>query len=191
MVELTTTAANDTHSEADRGAIQDELDQLYKEVDRIAYTTNFNQNYMLNQESNPNWADFQIQAGELAGESIRIDFVDATAVGLGIGDKTTGSLLDVSSYETAGQSLERVQNAIELAAIYRDDFGGQQTRLESTVRNTDNTSENTQASESSMRDTNMNMELVLYTTNKILVHASQSILAQYNDDYGAVRKLLA
>jgi flagellin len=37
----------------------------------------------------------------------------------------------------------------------------------------------------------MNMELVLYTTNKILVHASQSILAQYNDDYGAVRKLLA
>jgi len=47
MVELTTQAANDTNTEADRDAIKDEIDQLNKEVDRIAYTTNFNQQYML------------------------------------------------------------------------------------------------------------------------------------------------
>ena len=38
MVELTTQAANDTHTDADRRSIQDELDQLNQEVDRIAYT---------------------------------------------------------------------------------------------------------------------------------------------------------
>ena len=58
------------------------------------------------------------------------------------------------------------------------------------MRNTDNTSENTQSAESSKRDTNMNMEMVLYSTNRILVHASQSILAQYNDDAKAVLEIL-
>ena len=50
------------------------------------------------------------------------------------------------------------------------------------MRGTDNTSESTQRAESSRRDTNMNMEMVQYSTNRILVQASQSILAQYNDD---------
>ena len=44
--------------------------------------------------------------------------------------------------------------------------------------------------ESSRRDTNMNMELVLYSTNKILVNASQSILAQYNNDAKYVLEML-
>ena len=58
------------------------------------------------------------------------------------------------------------------------------------MRGTDNTSENTQRAESSKRDTNMNMELVLYSTNKILVNASQSILAQYNNDAKYVLEML-
>lgn len=47
MVELTTQVANDVNTEEDRKAIQDEIDQLNKEIDHIAYDTNFNQNYML------------------------------------------------------------------------------------------------------------------------------------------------
>ena len=62
--------------------------------------------------------------------------------------------------------------------------------MEHALRGTDNTSENTQRAESSRRDTNMNMELVLYSTNKILVNASQSILAQYNNDAKYVLEML-
>ena len=83
-----------------------------------------------------------------------------------------------------------VQDAIEQAALWRDEFGSQQERLEHAVRNTDNTSENTQSAESGIRDTNMNMEMVLYSTNRILVHASQSILAQYNDEAKSVIEIL-
>ena len=36
----------------------------------------------------------------------------------------------------------------------------------------------------------MNMELVLHSTNRILVSASQSILAQYNNDAKAVLEVL-
>ena len=74
--------------------------------------------------------------------------------------------------------------------MWRDGFGGQLEQLEHAVRNTDNTSENTQSAESLRRDTNMNMELVLHSTNRILVNASQSILAQYNNDAKAVLEVL-
>lgn len=83
-----------------------------------------------------------------------------------------------------------VQNAIEKAASFRDTFGAQQERLEHALRGTDNTSESTQRAESSRRDTNMNMEMVQYSTNRILVQASQSILAQYNDDAKYVLEML-
>ena len=62
MVELTTQAANDTHTDADRRSIQDELDQLNQEVDRIAYTTNFNQQYIL-AEGTPQAAPGYYRAG--------------------------------------------------------------------------------------------------------------------------------
>ena len=178
MVELTTQAANDTHTDADRRSIQDELDQLNQEVDRIAYTTNFNQQYIL-AEGTPQAAPgyYRIQSGALNGQSIDIQFVNASKESLGV-DK-----VDVSSHQKASASITMVQDAIEK-------FGVQQERLEHAVRNTDNSSENTQSAESSKRDTNMNMEMVLYSTNRILVHASQSILAQYNDDAKAVLEIL-
>ena len=185
MVELTTQAANDTHTDADRRSIQDEIDQLNQEVDRIAYTTNFNQQYIL-AEGTPQAAPgyYRIQSGALNGQSIDIQFVNASKESLGV-DK-----VDVSSHQKASESITMVQDAIETASHWRDKFGAQQERLEHAVRNTDNTSENTQSAESSKRDTNMNMEMVLYSTNRILVHASQSILAQYNDDAKAVLEIL-
>lgn len=185
MVELTTQAANDINTDADRNAIQKELNQLNDEVDRIAYTTNFNQQYML-AEGTPKAAPgyFKIQTGALADQSVTIRFVNASKESLGV-DK-----VDVSSHSNAAKSIEQVQNAIEKAALWRDDFGGQLEQLEHAVRNSDNTAENTQKSESNRRDTEMNMELVLHSTNRILVHASQSILAQYNEDATAAIELL-
>ena len=165
--------------------IQKEIDQLNQEVDRIAYTTNFNQQYILadgTPQARPGY--YMIQAGSLNGQSVKIKFVNASKESLGI-DK-----VDVSSHAKATESIATVQNAIEQAALWRDTFGGQQEQLEHAVRGTDNTSENTQRAESSKRDTNMNMELVLYSTNKILVNASQSILAQYNNDAKYVLEML-
>ena len=185
MVELTTQAANDINTDSDRRAIQDELDQLNKEVDRIAYTTHFNQQYML-AEGTPQAAPgyYRIQSGALNGQAIDIHFVNASKESLGT-DK-----VNVSSHAKASESITMVQDAIEQAALWRDEFGSQQERLEHAVRNTDNTSQNTQSAESGIRDTNMNMERVLYSTNRILVHASQSILAQYNDDAKSVIEIL-
>ena len=108
MVELTTQAANDTHTDADRRSIQDELDQLNQEVDRIAYTTNFNQQYIL-AEGTPQAAPgyYRIQSGALNGQSIDIQFVNASKESLGV-DK-----VDVSSHQKASESITMVQDAID------------------------------------------------------------------------------
>ena len=47
MNELAVQAANGTNSETDRGYIQDEIDQLVTEVDRVSETTKFNETYLL------------------------------------------------------------------------------------------------------------------------------------------------
>ncbi len=47
MNELAVQAANGTNSESDRSSIQDEIDQLTTEIDRVAETTKFNETYLL------------------------------------------------------------------------------------------------------------------------------------------------
>ncbi|MBO5522150.1 MAG: flagellin [Roseburia sp.] len=175
MEELAVQAANDINTEADRSAIQEEIDQIKKEIDHIAYDTNFNQQYMLAEgtpKARPGY--FKIQTGSLANQSVTINFVNASKESLGV------DTVDVSSYEKASESISKIQNAIELAGSWRNEFGSVQEQLEHATKAVDNTSENTQRAESGIRDTDMNEELVKFTTNKILVNAAQSLLAQYN-----------
>ena len=185
MVELATQAANDINTTADRTAIQDEVEQLKSEIDHIAYDTNFNQQYMLAEgtpKAKPGF--FKIQAGSLADQSVTINFVNASKESLGVAD------VDMTSYEGASESIAKIQNAIEIAATWRDQFGATQEQLEHATKNLDNTTENTQRAESNIRDTNMNEEMLSFTTNRILLNASQSLLAQFNTQPQAVLMLL-
>ena len=52
MNELAVKAANGTNSESDRKAIQDEVDQLTTEIDRVSETTKFNETYLLKGDRN-------------------------------------------------------------------------------------------------------------------------------------------
>ena len=65
-----------------------------------------------------------------------------------------------------------------------------QERLEYTHSNMVTSSENTQASESVIRDADMAKEMTAYTKNNILLQASQSMLAQANQNSSAVLSLL-
>ena len=47
MNELAVQASNGTNSESDRSSIQDEINQLTTEIDRVAETTKFNETYLL------------------------------------------------------------------------------------------------------------------------------------------------
>jgi flagellin len=108
----------------------------------------------------------------------------------GFGDSATLSKSDVSNYDKANATLQAVQGAINRVSTQRSALGALQNRLEHTVANLDNVSENTQSAESRIRDTDMADEMVTYSKNNILAQAGQSMLAQANQSTQGVLSLL-
>lgn len=305
MNELAVQGANDTNQSIDRDAINQELDALTEELNRISETTQFNKQNLLD----GNFKDKNLQVGANAKQkiAISIDCMNADALGLGketvkqggntpkkvvyngmsftydknddvatnknnaidafkksisqkIGgksnfiaqyDDTTGSIyykatIDgkekrfadasmarksyledqmaivskainddfqkyvktskasataggngeirnkarVDDYEAANNTITYVQNAINTVSTQRSALGALQNRLEHTVANLDNVSENTQSAESRIRDTDMASEMVQYSKNNILAQAGQSMLAQANQSTQGVLSLL-
>ena len=83
-----------------------------------------------------------------------------------------------------------VKSAISDIAGTRAKLGSIQNRLEHTIRNLDNIAENTTATESSIRDTDMAAEMVKYSNNSIIAQAGQTLLAQANQSKQGVLALL-
>ncbi|MCM1307104.1 MAG: flagellin [Butyrivibrio sp.] len=99
-------------------------------------------------------------------------------------------IVAVDNYTTANNSITAIQEAINKVSTQRSALGAIQNRLEHTVANLDNVSENTAAAESRIRDTDMADEMVEYSKNNILAQAGQSMLAQANQSTQGVLSLL-
>lgn len=99
--------------------------------------------------------------------------------------------LDVTTAGDARSSIDRVKNAIHVISRERALLGAQQNRLEHTLRNNQNVEENTTASESLIRDTNMSDEMVRFSNAKILEEAGISMLTQANQSTQGILTLLS
>lgn len=91
MNALATQSANGTNSSTDRKAIQDEIDQLTTEIDRVSETTKFNETYLLKGDGadkahNVNAHDAGIDGVTLTDKG---DTVDVTLKTLNAGDKVS------------------------------------------------------------------------------------------------------
>jgi flagellin len=305
MNELAVQGANDTNQSIDRDAINQELDALTEELDRISQTTQFNKQNLLD----GSFSDKKLQVGANAKQSISISISSMNADSLGLGselvksggstptkviyngmsytyntakglasnkalaktafnksittkigtaanfvaqyDSTTGSVyykatingeekrydtatkamsayrIDqksimakalnddfqkyvttsttdattggggefrnkarVDDYSSANDTINYVQEAINRVSTQRSALGALQNRLEHTIANLDNISENTQSAESRIRDTDMASEMVEYSKNNILAQAGQAMLAQANQSTQGVLSLL-
>ena len=310
MNELATQSANGTNSDTDRQAIQDEVDQLTKEIDRVSETTKFNETYLLkgdpataakstfmqsgysiNGDLYAEGSDAKIttsdalkkaiasgsklytttktagqddtklatsgttyayvtklydkngkqvsaenvKAGKMADGKTDADdgyFLNKSATGYNVAkdkgaDFTTqfdvnGALsfnlhvgadsasdnkisvkidsmsaggigvkgLQVDTEDDATAAIDRISEAISKVSSQRSSLGAVQNRLEHTINNLDNVSENTTSAESRIRDTDMAKEMVNYSKNNILAQAGQSMLAQANQSNQGVLSLL-
>ena len=182
MNELATQAANDTNTSSDRTAIQKEIDALTSELDRIASTTQFNTQNLLDGK----FSGKLLQVGSLNGQTISITITSMNAGGIGI----TATNNKVGTNSKAGKAMSVFQAAISKVSTMRSALGALQNRLEHTVANLDNVAENTQSAESRIRDTDMAEEMVEYSKNNILAQAGQSMLAQANQSTQGVLSLL-
>lgn len=182
MRELTVQAANDTNVTADRGAISKELTALTSEVTRIADQTQFNTMNLLTGSFNGK----NLQVGANAGQNISFSIATMNATALSITNVAT----NVSTYTKATSMVSVVQKALNKVSTQRSALGALQNRLEHTIANSDNTSENLQAAESRIRDVDMAKEMVQYSKDNILQQAAQSMLAQANQSTQGVLSLL-
>ena len=180
MNELATQSANDTNTTADRTAVQSEVNALTNELSRIASTSQFNTQNLLD----GTFTGKNLQVGALENQKITISIGTMNAKALAVDS------LDLKSFTKAGAAMTLIQKAISKVSGQRSDLGALQNRLEHTVNNLDNISENTQTAESRIRDTDMASEMVQYSATSIIQQAGQSMLAQANSQTQGVLSLI-
>ncbi len=98
--------------------------------------------------------------------------------------------VSVLTQEAALDAIDKFKQGIEFINGERSRLGSYQNSIEHAVRNLDNWSQNTQSSESIIRDTDMATEMIKYSNSKILKQAGESILAQANQTNEGVKALL-
>ena len=179
VVQASNSGVLDKDSE-DFQKIQDEINALRDEFNRISSDTEFNKKKLLNGDYTDQW--FQIGAND--GQGISVDItqnewkdadVDVTTLANGAGTSTL---------------LETVDAKIDAVSTQRSKLGAIQNRLEYTVKVDDNTAENMQSAESRIRDTDMADEMTKFSKESILQQAATSMLAQANQANQGVLSLL-
>ena len=170
MRELSVQSASDTNVDLDRDALDLEVQELIKEIDQIASTTEFNEMKLLDGF----FKNKVIQAGANVGQTMTLSISAMNAQGLGV--KTH----NIKSRTSANAALAQITVALSSVSMMRATLGAYQNRLEYKIRNLDNAAENIAAAESRIRDADMAKMMTEFTKNNILFQASTAMLAQAN-----------
>lgn len=189
MRELTVQASNDTNVVSDREAIAKEIDALAEEISRIGSQTEFNTQKLFDGK----FSNKQLQVGANAKQVInfKIDVIHASTIGSGkVAVKSIAGIVRTKKASEITNAITKVNSALEAVSTSRSALGALQNRLEHTIANADNTSENLQSAESRIRDVNMAKEMVKYSKDNILQQAAQSMLAQANQSSQGILSLL-
>lgn len=180
MRELSVQSANDTNTDEDRTAIQNEVTELKTEITRISSDTQFNTMELLD----GTFTGKEIHIGANAGQALTLGIASMSSTGLGI------DAVSVATQVTADAAITTIDDAIKLVSDERSKLGATQNRLEHTINNLTTTSENLTAAESRIRDVDMAKEMMNFTKNNILNQASTAMLAQANQMPQGVLQLL-
>ena len=181
--ELASQAATGTVGSTERATIQLEFDALRNEIDRIANTTEFNGQKLVDgslSSSVVSSGEILIQVGIDASSNSRIslnteiNLTSITQTGLGIDS------LSVTTAAGALTALDTMNNAISQVTQGRGKVGAVQNRLVRTIANLSVTVENLSAAESAIRDADIAEEVALLTRNQILVQAATAMVGQAN-----------
>ena len=128
--------------------------------------------------------DIRIQCSGEPSDVIILRTHNVNAESLGL------STVSCETLEKAGEAIDLVKKAAEKLATIRSEIGADQNRLEHAIKTNRNTSENTQASESVIRDTDMASEMMKLSLQNILSQAGTAMMTQANQTPQGVLALL-
>jgi flagellin len=194
MRELAVQGSNGVYTAEDRMQIQVEVSQLVDEINRIASHAQFNGMNLMTGAFAKNSAtnrvmSFQVGANMDQTKQVFIGTITARSLGL-VGTQGNQDVISISSPEGANQAIGKLDTALRVVSKQRADLGAYQNRFESAAKGIAVASENLQAAESRIRDTDMATQMVDYTKNRILSQAGGAMLAQANSSTNSVMQLL-
>jgi len=181
--ELASQAATGTVGSTERQTIQLEFTALRNEVDRIAQTTEFNGQKLVEgslASSVASSSHILIQVGidnsahSRINLNTQVNLAAMTSTGLSIHE------LSVTSADAALTALEQVNTSIGTLTASRGKIGAVQNRLIRTISTISIAVENLSAAESAIRDADIAEEVALLTRNQILVQAATAMVGQAN-----------
>ena len=189
-------SANGTYDQSNRETLNMERDHILEEIDRIGSTTKFGEISLFSRaDANANTQLWQppklddtipLQIGGSAqdGEVLDVEryYIGSKELQL---DKT-----DFSDVKKGQESVGYIENAIEAVSKVRASFGAAYMHLDHTHNNLSVTSENMQAAESQIRDTNMAEEITKYTSSNIVLQSSNMMLTNANNLPRTILELL-
>lgn len=191
MRTLSIQSANGSNSDKDRVAIQQEVAQLSEEINRIAATTTFGGENLLDgtyqgifqvgADANQT-ISFTMQSG---GTNNSIDYLTNSGFTMsGLSNQASAQVsmttASVSSVVNAQSMIGIIDTMISAVDSKRAELGAVQNRFSSTINNLSNISENVSAARSRVRDADFAEETAKMTSSQILQQASSTILAQAN-----------
>ena len=189
-------SANGTYDQSNRETLNMEKDHILEEIDRIGSTTKFGEISLFSRADAktdttlwqpPKLDDtipLQIGGSAQDGEVLDVEryYIGSRELQL---DKT-----DFSDVKKGQESVGYIENAIEAVSKVRASFGAAYMHLDHTHNNLSVTSENMQAAESQIRDTNMAEEITKYTSSNIVLQSSNMMLTNANNLPQTILELL-
>jgi len=179
MRELAVQGSNGIYNEDDLKSINDEIEQLVQEIDNIADTTKFNDKNICNTTD-----DIQLQIGANENETMKFKLKDIRSSELGVNS------LNITDNSSASAAITTIDKAIKTVSESRSTLGAIQNRLEHTIANVDNASENLTAALSRIEDADMALEMSEFTKYNVLIQAGTAMLAQANQRPQTILQLL-
>ena len=191
--ELAVQAANDTNSSIDRGYLQNEVDSLLNEINRVSTQTVYNNLTVLDGSRSGSF-----QVGTEAGQTISfsINSIDTDTLGLtsdvftaASGDVASSVIdvaddaatrISVADAASAASALADITAAIEQVASNRASYGAMSNRLEYTVSNLMNVAEFSSAARSRIEDADFAAESARLAKAQVLQQTGTAMLAQAN-----------
>jgi len=178
MRELAVQSKNGTNSDSDRNNLNAEFSALNDEIGRIAETTVYNGQAVLNTAGDS--VVFQVGANNSAANTLAIQLTQvATIAGAG-----------VSTVGAASGAISAIDSMIDDVTASRADFGAMQSRFESAINNLQVGMENQAAARGRIVDADFAVETANMTRSQILQQAGNAMVSQANSAPQSVLQLL-
>lgn len=182
--ELSVSAANGSKSESEKEIIQNEIEEMKKNIDDLANNTEFNGVKLLCDEGVPNnkYPMYKnIVVGVMQGEQSRIPSFNIKTEILKDEKGNTLKDIDVRTQEGVSSALEVIDESIKTISSIRSRYGAMSNRLETTAENVSSNEQVFERADSNLRDSDIALEMAELARTQILNDTSLALISQSNN----------